>query len=344
MVLIILVGLPISMWQFYNYYMNWASQDGNQTLSSGLSGEILLTLKNSSGDKVYKVDTTNPTATPKLVDIRNMGNVASFGLGRVVQPSVSPNGIWSTFIGAKDSTVSYDTPDSQVYRILLDSKDIVNPDPDILGQVTDSTSVWKLLPVVSNEGDVLYMSRSVDAGKYNFFSDNPDDWTIYLETTSGLDKKVALGMYPKWVNDGASFLYLASDGIHRYDLKTGVDSVMVLNKDKSASGLGTTFDVSDDGSLLVMSSLPDKFVGVYKVDLNNNVLTLVGVLTDVQAVWPVISPDNNYIAMSDLSSTPRLIFHRVVDGLPVVVNQGLFSIDLGSYSSDTKSLFVTDWQ
>lgn len=343
--LLILAGFIIGFTQLYPQYLKWGAQEA-QPITTGLPGTLIFTLNDqgSDTDRLYTLDISMTNASPQVIDPGTLVDGAA--VDRAVQATFSPNGNWATFLAASETHANWPTPyetgTTQVYRVDLTGND-QSVAADLDGMVTNATTTWKLLPQINNSGDVLYMSRGSEEGDTEF-SRKPSDWTIYLVTTGGTSGAVVAGMYPKWVGGNTGFMYLADDGIHYYDLQAEEDVRVIYDENTIQYNFDMTFDVSDDGSTLVFSSLRDGTIGIYSIKQTDSGLRFQKqrILENTPAFWPTVSPDSAYVAILEYEPYLHLAFYRTADLTPVMVGQTPYVVGLAD--QDATKLFMTDWR
>lgn len=257
--------------------------------------------------------------------------------------SFSPNGSWATFL-AWNKFLEEDGDGAfavQVYRSRVG-------DDDLGGlltraeQMTDVLAAWKRLPVISNEGAVLYTSRGTNVSQSDVaLSATPSDWTIHYIQNDGTKREVAYGRYPHWL-DSSGFIYIADAGLTYHNVVTDQEVLLVGVADLPAHFPDITFDIANDGAWLVLSSMADDTTQVYQVSqvtAGEVVLTLTNTFDDAGGQWPVVSPDDTSFGLMRFDPMPQYVFFNLSDGS---MNSALPTINLTAY--DINHLWITDWR
>lgn len=250
----------------------------------------------------------------------------------------SPDNKWVVFIGqglAVGSTTTLRA--AQVYRADVSAgKDT----PTLItslraGKVISGDTDFKRAPVVSNTGNILYMSISPDIA----FSDSPNAWNIAYAPLNGSTKKLTNGAYPQWV-DAHRFIFLKSDGLYLYDMDT--EESKKISEAVNAITTNSMIDLSDDKSLIAWS-MPD--IGIITIlsisDWNTPIVMNHGIIS-VVGTWPVIAPDSSALAIITSDPTP---------GSQSGLHVALYSLEtfqsipakISLLDSDPARTALTDW-
>lgn len=129
----------------------------------------------------------------------------------------------------------------------------------------------------------------------------PKNWTIYLgNVTSGTPTPIAHGVSAHFSPDSTVVLYVGSDGLRTRNIVTGNDDLVVPFNNGGGNAYLMT-DVSRDGSRFAISNPVKGTVSVYGIagwhpfSLADSVAQF-----DIQAFWPVFSPDGLQLAVEQV--------------------------------------------
>jgi hypothetical protein len=227
-----------------------------------------------------------------------LGDLTSNIPGRSVayEHRLSDSEAWVTFLGGVglDSTSSIVTTPLQIYRanIARATYDTVTPMIQAALPITND-GMAKQLPAIADNGDVIYMARSMTS-----VGTDPDSWSIYLiPATGGQPQFLANGVSPQWV-DSDTVLYMADDGLRAFHIKGryadkvwGTQS-MVTDK--------VTINVSRDKRMIAVAFPGSGETQIFRsLDGTLNNLTLRGTIS-APASYPVISPDDSTLALQTM--------------------------------------------
>lgn len=249
--------------------------------------------------------------------------------------SLSPNRAFIAFMGTTrplvDKMIAAGTRGDpmQVYAAGFDQKTGALPSVSQARQLTYSVAEHKELPVVSNDGMILYVGSPINQTATS--SHSTADYTIRLLTGTSSSRSIP-GMYPQWYGSNL-FYYIASDGVRLYDIAQATSTLVIAKKGQSNFKLA----VSHDGTMLAFLNPDAHTVFIYSLSANGLQLTPIKQIS-VGGYWAVFSPDDAYIAVQDVGAggTPEILIYDTKDFAQIGA-----PIDLSQLLNDR--LFVTGW-
>ncbi len=368
--LIALVGLVGAyMYKDQLALPDWFPVLGKQVAEEGVegqaftfNGEIYFTLAPVVGGGSTDVHTYSQDTADKSADLVRQAFSGT-------QMSFSSDGKWVTFLAPsvylskEEQRALDDSVVTQVFRARLDDYTSLEDAVTNAEQLTDLQAAWKSLPVINDKGEVLFISRGVNtAAEHTSFSLEPNNWTIHYVNSDGVLSSLANGAYPQWY-DNDHLLYMDRDGIYYSSLSTDdkqriyflsssswgeaaerIEGIKYEDVGGTSEGkelphsLYTIFNLSDDGSILVVSSSIWGHIDVLRVvKETDGVITmkLVHALDGIRAFWPQVSPDNEYVGLTEFDPLRYSVYKT--DTMESVMTP----IDMQNF--DAENVRVTDW-
>jgi hypothetical protein len=220
-----------------------------------------------------------------------------------MQHSFSSNGEYATFVGADNggNTASTYVP-TQVYRADLSAS---GSKIDFIGElqkaksVTSGSGVVRLGPSISDNNEVVYFAH-LDADTSALAAAPANEWNIHLVSSSGSDRVVASGVYPRWVGNN-QFVYIKNDGLYLYSIVAG--SEKKIWGSKGIATMTMHLDVSKNYQYLAWTAPKAKEVFVYEAsNWAAGEIQLKGIVNLI-ATGVAFSPDNNRLVVQSPFST-----------------------------------------
>lgn len=128
------------------------------------------------------------------------------------------------------------------------------------------------------------------------------NWKVVITDDTGTVVEEILGATnPTWMPNSVVLLLLRSDGVYAYDTDSGAELriINISNENQSAiAEIGTMFDVSPDGSRLILTTPGYGTISVYEVSATMDIKKLYSHNNNyVTYSWPVVSPDGKAFAV-----------------------------------------------
>ncbi len=138
---------------------------------------------------------------------------------------------------------------------------------------------------------------------------NPEGSSVYISSLDGEQEEITNGAYPIFSPRGNSLIFLKNDGLYTIDLKTREESLAVDLKDEvlfpdlDLTGLGWysfRFNVSPDGRFLVITNTLGRSNRILEITSWRTFEYELYLEPDFsQPIWPVFSPNGNYLALEE---------------------------------------------
>ena len=240
---------------------------------------------------------------------------------------------WAVFLGKElhitDTATTLSAP--RVYQSNLSTATDFQSVIDILraGTMVSDGPEFKWAPVVSDTGDILYMSIAVE----KLPGTRPDSWEIIYVPLGGGTVRATQGIYPQWV-DSNRFIFLYNDGLYIHNIDTNTSDKLWGTMGTITSG--SMIDLSDDKTIIAWSTPESGTVTLLRVlDWNKPTVTLRGVIP-VPGLWPTISPDSSMLAiLTDITD-------ELAPGSSPLFRIAFYSIETLSLSSVSTDLSIYD--
>jgi hypothetical protein len=185
----------------------------------------------------------------------------------------------------------------------------------------------KKSPTISDDGhSVLFME--IPANQAASSSLHVAEHIIRLISRNKITDLRVPGMFPQWIGDNR-FYYLASDGIHLYDIARTTSTLIVPIETRPNFKLA----ISHDHSILAFSNPDSRRIFLYSIKGNGLQLAPLDTMT-MSGFWMVFSPDDKFMAVqtTDANDAPLITivetshFQQVGSSipLPALLNERLF--------------------
>ncbi len=270
--------------------------------------------------------------------------------------SFSSTGNFATFLGLSDNGKI-----KQVYR--SDMLDINDP-AQIVADLQSGISVNKFMPEdarepnVNNVGEILFYALETKANESE--ANLVEDYGIYItyldiESNNFNTVRIATGAKPKWVADN-KYIYLKNNGIFVNGSGFKEDEAKQISKafngqsERADIKISAGLTVSRDATLVAMSDIDSSDLTLFRVNnWEEPILETVASIL-VNGFWPLISPDNNFIALQTIDSKdtikidpqPRVEFYKIAkEGEQSFLKKLKYEIDLDKFYQDY--MFLGDW-
>ncbi len=216
----------------------------------------------------------------------------------------------------------------------------------VTAQIVNFGKVIVRQPSMSSKGDIVLnmLANTISAAEVSTAAYTPESWGVWLVQKSASPVHVVDGLFPQWSPDGTEIIFLKHDGLHLYDLTSEKDTTVWPLASGSASSR-MMFTVSRDGREIAWTNPMHDTVTVALVDTWHPFSAHIIRTVTVDALWPVISPDDVYVAFEQVDwqhistssepTDPRLSMVNISTGAITQLH------DLNKY--DPRQIFISDW-
>ncbi len=207
-----------------------------------------------------------------------------------------------------------------------------------LEQITNTPTELKRHPSWS-EATKSYVYSGVEPGKD--VPVNPSDYEVYIQVDNGSEKKLTNGSFPTLTPGGSDLVVLRNDGLHRVSLTSTSTERIWAYENASTGTMQHHFSVSESGKYIAWAHQESAKIYVMEVTSWAPFSGYIKYQIDTTAFWPVISPNDEFLAFEEMDwvdppEKPRLV---IVDLLSLERREVQ---DLDAF--DQMRMFVTDWK
>jgi hypothetical protein len=352
---VVLVFAAIAGWFWFEWLESKGMRDSDSTeeeIVAVPSGALMISYAEEVSDLdavrlspfVYSFDTGLMSYWPA----EELSGTAS-GSNLAYHHSFSVHGHWGVFTAVTGLTDTNSPLElgSMPHQIYLADLFNVSTAEEALVRLGEAESVTvgesvKIFPVVSYDGDILYMSHSTASSDAVYLESMAEDWEIHLITSSGETRVVTSGAQPKWLDDNY-FIYLKNDGVYLYNLSDSSETPLATTD--LAVDVQSRLDITADGKLVAWTEPQLPAVHVFDVEESEGevILSLKETLAESSGSV-VFSPDGKWLALQ----TPGLNVNDSTDVLNVITVYNLttmtplpspFIFD----GADLDTTAITDW-
>lgn len=310
---------------------------GEKTIGGGAPNEIYLSLapKGNNLVNLYALNVENGRFSP-LFDKYGDKNFGNQNVGYTSR--YSPDGNKLAYIAASRETA----PDGSFVHGGVMSVFVLDTESGESQRVSRGI-FYPRLPQWSRDEKRIVFTGFETGGLEPL---QPNNWNIYVTDLNGAQQRVTHGTFPYWSPDGDALLFMRSDGLHVYDLKTQLEEQIYFFRTRNAT-TAVKIGLSLDGSMLAISSPSTQEVFLYKVfswepfqmDLFKTIRS-----DNRASFWPVFSPDNRFVVLQQIdwdtvtrtSSNPRLVVYDLENF------KGKTIASLADFNFDFA--FTSDWR
>lgn len=223
----------------------------------------------------------------------------------------------------------------QIYRAQTSQQDMGVPLVGSSEQVTTSDDTGKMMPAISDDGQVLYVTTS-DTGSDPSFS----SYQLHLvsSTSPSQDIPRGIGSQPHWLTND-TYYFIGTDGIRIGSVSTA-SSTLIL---PVAAATNFKLSISQDHHMLAFSNPDARKVYFFAISHGGLILSLIKEL-DVIGYWIVFSPDGRLVAIQTTQddSSVGVSAHPSLSFFDTSSFNHLADVPLDPLLNDR--LFVTDWR
>ena len=216
------------------------------------------------------------------------------------------------------------------------------------------SEVFKHMDFREQEFGTLSWSNSQELLAYSSmdqnFDDNPADvknWDVIITDLKDFYKPIEAASNPVWLSDSNILLYVKPDGIFFYDVELEAESMLLqlnTSDENGFVGIATMFDVSPDGTYMVLTIQGRGRIEVYEIAEETMEANIIGriVNPDVAYNWPVISPDgSSYAVLSKRFSEDERLTDAKIEVRGLLGRNVLFEEELEGFRPE--EVFLDDW-
>ncbi len=205
-------------------------------------------------------------------------------------------------------------------------------------QITTSPTEFKRHPSWS-EAAKSYVYSGMEPGTGPAV--NPSDYDVYIQDENGSEKKLTNGSFPTLTSGGSDLVVLRNDGLHRVSLTSTSTERIWAYADAATGTMQHHFTVSESGKYIAWAHQESAKIYVMEVTSWAPFSGYIKYQIDTTAFWPVISPNDEFLAFEEMDwvdppEKPRLV---IVD---LVSLERREVQDLDAY--DQMRMFITDWK
>jgi len=244
--------------------------------------------------------------------------------------TISPDGSQIAY-----SAIPYKDNESENLQIRV--SDIDNSNERI---VTMSPTLYKRMPKWSPDGRKLSFVSILNRED----TLRPNNWGVYVTDLLGNEEFITEGANPYFSSDGKELLILRDDGLFLVSIKSKVARKTEVINGADSLRMPISFSLSKDKTMIVLSDPEQNKLSVMKITSWSPFETEIVGVFNVNANWPIFSPDNNFLAfqkiefvegVKELDQPHQLVIYDLKNRLEY------YKFDLRPYYLD--KTFVTDW-
>lgn len=175
------------------------------------------------------------------------------------------------------------------------------------------------------------------------------NWKVVITNEAGeVQTEISDAANPVWMPGSTVLLFVRSDGIYAYDVESEAELRIISLSDNTqqltSASIGTMFEVSPDGSRLVLTTPGLGNISLYEVSATMDVKKLYSHNNkSVNYSWPIVSPDGKtfVVLTKDITDqglgNPRIEFYAMDDSN----FKSITSYPLNDY--DPGLIYLDDW-